>query len=317
MFSEQIAETGSFVTRDSSEDPCSASADPVGNGVVDKCALQGLPTDQIGVFEASVRYPVTFLSGGNPALAPEAADTWTVGAVVTPGFIPNWTFAVDYFELDLEGGIGEIYSDLICFDPANTSNAFCDNIDRDATGNIAEIMDLTSNRGFDRTSGIDTRIQGVFETVSIDVNWTHVFENSTQESSVSRVYDCAGFYGYPCSGTFPTNRVTSNFNYSSGPFSAQLTWRWIEGTDNAAPMWTWLFGNDDPDMAFPYIDDEHYLDLGMAYRFNDHLEARFGVNNLFDNDPPMTASSFVGSNTDTRMFDVFGRSYYLSLAAHF
>ena len=95
-----------------------------------------------------------------------------------------------------------------------------------------------------------------------------------------------------------------------------MTWQWIEGTDNAAPLGSVVWGYEDPDLAIPEIGDEHYLNLGMSYRFGEHLEARFGVNNLFDNDPPQTADVY-SNNTDPSMYDVFGRSYYLTLSAHF
>jgi outer membrane receptor protein involved in Fe transport len=96
-----------------------------------------------------------------------------------------------------------------------------------------------------------------------------------------------------------------------------LTWRWIEGTDNAAPLDPAINGFPPPDLAIPEVGDEHYLDLGLAYTFNDHFMARFGINNLLDNDPPQMADAVFGNNTDTGLYDVFGRSYYLTLSAHF
>jgi outer membrane receptor protein involved in Fe transport len=111
--------------------------------------------------------------------------------------------------------------------------------------------------------------------------------------------------------------VTSNIHYASGPFGLHLTWRWIEGTDNAAPLRSFIFGIPDPDLAVPSVGNEHYLDLGAAYAFSDQITARFGVNNLLDNDPPQMADAVSNNNTDTGLYDVFGRSYYFSLSAHF
>jgi len=112
--------------------------------------------------------------------------------------------------------------------------------------------------------------------------------------------------------------VTTNVHYASGgPLGLHLTWRWIEGTDNAAPLRSGDFGIPDPDLAVPEVGDRHYLDLGVAYTFSDHFAARFGVNNLLDTDPPQMADAVRGNNTDTGLYDVFGRSYYLTLSAHF
>lgn len=71
------------------------------------------------------------------------------------------------------------------------------------------------------------------------------------------------------------------------------------------------------DLAVPTVGDEHYLNLGLAYEFGDHFAARFGINNLLDNDPPQMADSVLSNNTDTGLYDIFGRSYFLTLSAQF
>jgi outer membrane receptor protein involved in Fe transport len=331
LFEEQRSETGYLIGYDPSEDPCSASADPVGNGIVEKCLIQGLPADQIGVFEATVRYPINYLAGGNPNLIPEVGETWTLGAVISPEFLSNWTFTIDYFALEVTDTIGSVDAALICFDPINTGNVFCENIARDASGNMAEITELTSNRGLLETTGIDTQIQYGADlpqffafsdhsaSISVNLYWTHVLTNKEQENPVTEIIDCAGYFGWPCSfkNAYSNDRVTGNFYYASGPLGLHMTWRWIEGTDNGAPLRSYIWGIPDPNLAITDIGDEHYLDLGLAYEFGDYLTARFGVNNLLDNDPPQMADAVWSNNTDTGLYDVFGRSYYLTLSAHF
>jgi outer membrane receptor protein involved in Fe transport len=334
LFEEQFTDTSLFVSFDPGEDPCSASADPVGNDNADKCILQGLPADQIGTFEATLRYPVDYLYGGNPDLVPEVGETWTLGAVISPGFLSNWTFTIDYFALEVTDTIGSIDAALICFDPINSGNVFCENIRRDASGNIAEIIQLTSNRGLLETTGIDSQIEYQADlpeffafrdhsaAISINLYWTHMLTFKEQENPVTEILDCAGYFGWPCwnyeqNPVFSKNRVTSNIHYASGPLGLHLTWRWIEGTDNAAPIGWDIFGWADLVSAIPTVGDEHYLDLGLAYEFGEYLTARFGVNNLLDNDPPQMADAVWENNTDAGLYDVFGRSYYLTLSAHF
>ncbi len=329
LFREQATETWWFVSEESIEDPCSASSDPTGNGNLEKCILQGLPADQIGVFEATPRYPVDYLIGGNPDLKPEDGETWTVGAVISPDKMPNWTFTVDYYALEVADTIGDIDPSAICFDPINTGHVFCENLVRDDTGNVAFVTELISNRGLLETTGIDTQIQyradlpaflsfrDHIANISMSVYWTHVLTDKEQENPVTEILECAGYWGWPCDSradTHPENRVTSNIHYASGPLGLHLNWRWIDATDNAAPMLSYIYGYPDPDLAIPVVDDEHYLDLGISYELNDHLSSRFGVNNLLDNSPPQMDS---GANTDTGMYDIFGRSYYLTLSMQF
>jgi outer membrane receptor protein involved in Fe transport len=330
FFEEQRTETR-WAVFDPSEDPCSASADPIGDGNSEKCVLQGLPADQIGTFEATPLYPVDYFVGGNPKLVPEVGETWTIGTVISPESLSNWTFAIDYFELEVTDTIGGIDAALICFDPINTGHVFCENIQRDASGNMAQITELTSNRGLMETTGIDTQIQYAADlpdffafqdhaaAISVNLYWTHMLSNKEQENPATEILDCAGYFGWPCpADTYSKNRVTSNMHYASGPLGLHLTWRWIEGTDNAAPLgWDILGFPEYLVSAIPSIGDEHYLDLGAAYTFSDQIMARFGVNNLLDNDPPQMADAVSNNNTDTGLYDVFGRSYYFSLSAHF
>jgi len=319
-----------FWISDSELDPCSASADPVGNGVVEKCLIQGLPEDQIGIFEATPFYSVDFYYGGNPDLVPEEGKTWTAGFVLQPASMPYWTFTMDYFQMEVTDTIGGILADVICFDPQNTANVFCENIMRDATGNATEFWELTSNRGLLETRGVDTQFQyqadlpdwlalpGDAAGLSVSLFWTHLISWKSQENPASEVYDCTGLFGWPCINiSNPENRVTTTFNYLSGPLEAQLTWRWIDGMDNAAPLASYIWGVPDPDLAIPDVPDRHYFDLGFAWTFNERYQFRFGVNNLLDTDPVMMADQGSSNNTDPNLYDVFGRSYYLRLSARF
>jgi outer membrane receptor protein involved in Fe transport len=337
LFQELFTETFAFV-EDSSDDPCSASNDPVAAGNTEKCVLQGLDADQVGIFEASLT-PTDFVQGGDPNLVPEVAKTWTIGAVITPEALPNWTISIDYFQLEVTDSIGDIDAMSICFDPKNTSNLFCENITRDpnAGGNIVEIFEPQNNRGLIGTKGIDTQIN--YQTdlpgglslfagnaqISVNLIWTHTLENRWQLNPVTQIVDCAGFFGDFCGigidesvgWTLPENRVTTHINYASGPLSIHLTSRWIDGTTNVQKMQFEFFGFPEPLLAIPSIGSKHYLDLGFGYEFNDNITARFGINNLTDTDAPNMASAVFANNTDTLLFDVFGRSYFLSVSAQF
>jgi hypothetical protein len=156
--------------------------------------------------------------------------------------------------------------------------------------------------------------------LSVNVYWTHMFTNKEQENPVTEVIDCAGYFGWPCdfrANTFSADRVTTNVHYAAGQLGLHLTWRFIDGTDNAAPLKSEIVGYPDPDLSIPYISSENYLDFGASYDFTDNLSARFGVSNLLDNEPPFMADAVRSNNTDTGLFDIFGRSYYLVLSAHY
>jgi iron complex outermembrane receptor protein len=330
LFEEQYRTEWTWVRADPAMDPCSASADPVGRGNADKCVLQGLPADQVGIFEATPYYPVALIRGGNPVLSPEDGQTWTVGSVISPQKWPGLTISVDYYLLEVTDTIGAIDSGNICFDPLNASHLFCENLRRDASGNVAEIYNLTSNRGILETSGVDTQfhyradlaetlsLPGQAATLDISLYWTHVLTAKEQENPATEVLSCSGYYGWPCAfSSYPENRVTTNLLYASGPLEAHLSWRWIDAMKNAAPMRSAIFGSPDPDLAVPAVGDRHYFDLGVSYAFGDHYRVQLSIANLLDTGPPQMADAVLDNNTDQGLYDVFGRSYRLALYARF
>jgi outer membrane receptor protein involved in Fe transport len=330
-FQEQGSELGTFANFPE-DDPCSVESDPVGAGNVEKCIATGLPADQIGVFSASPT-ETTYLFGGNPALVPEEADTLTLGVVIAPEAWPNLQVAVDYFELELEGSIGDLNARSACFDSANNGNIFCDRMTRDPISyNVSEINETNINRGASRTTGFDTQVNVGFELpgalaigdsfadLDVDVIWTHVSELSTQQTVFGSKLECAGFYGWPCwedTSTHPKDRVTTNFSYASGDLMINLTWQWIDKVDNAAPKASGDFGFPDPELAIPYVKQKNYLDLGISYRFSDNIEAHLMVANLTDTEAPLMADQVWDQNTDTSMYDIYGRSYTLAFSLNY
>jgi len=332
-FLEESVDEGTFAF-DASDDPCSATSDPVAAGNVDRCIATGLPADQIGVFDA-FEFPALYYWGGNPDLEPEVADTLTLGIVIAPERFSNFQLAVDYFDLQVEGAIGGLDAVNVCFDSANVNNLFCDRITRDPiTFNVNAVRENNINRGQLRTKGIDTQVSYSTDLpdvlaigydgadLAVEVIWTHLKEMTSQATPFSKSLDCGGYFGWPCSWendgmTFPTDRVTTNLSYASGDLSALLSWRWIDKTDNAAPLQSGDFGFPDPDLAVPYVERKSYLDLGVAYEFSESVTARLTIANLTDTKAPMMADAVWDKNTDTRMYDIFGRSYTLSFSLNY
>lgn len=327
-FQEQLREPGSFVNGNN-VDPCSASEDPVASGNVDKCVLQGIPEDQVGVFEATPFFPTTFVSGGNPELVPETAKTWTAGIVYTG--LESWVLSVDFFDLDVEDTIGGANARFVCFNARNTENDLCNDIIRDPNNyNVVEVIEISSNLGSFETSGIDVQLSystevpalfgigGGYADLSVDLVWTHLRELKAQSNPAVDPIDCAGVFGFTCEfgdigTTFPTDRVTTSINYLSGNWDMHLAWRWITDTDNDAERFAEIIDFEDPVVSVPSTGNVNYLDFGLGYRFSDNVSARLNVANLLGEDPPLMADAVFSNNTDDRMYDVFGRSYQLTV----
>ena len=331
-FQEQVITEGNFVGNDPTDDPCSASSDPVRTGNADKCVATGLPRDQLGVFEAS-RSPTLFITGGNPDVRPEQADTLTVGIVVAPEATPGLRASVDYFDIDIVGEIGSLSAVDACFDVANVDNLFCDQIIRDnVTYNVSEIREFNTNRGNLRTSGVDTHVHfsntlpsiGSDARLSVDIIWSHLLELSNQDTPFSSAVNCIDTFGWPCrnrlSGmTWPQDRTSTRLRLDMQRFSTQLNWRWIDKTRNGAYVGAANQGIPEEwlDLAVSEVSAKNYLDLSFAYRFGERVTAGLTIANLTGTEPPMMADWVWNKNTDTRMYDIFGRSYTLSLSMQY
>jgi outer membrane receptor protein involved in Fe transport len=289
---------------------------------VDKCLSQGLEQSQIGTFEATVGFPVDFVQGGNPDLEPEAADTLTVGLIITPERLPNWNFAIDFFDMEIEDGIGGIDAFNICFDTRNKSGQFCDRIQRGPTGDMVRFEELFNNRGLFSTHGIDLQVNYAGDAPSwmggdrgnqlgFDLVWTRTMSYKEQENPASSKIDGIGLYGLPfgnLGGTAPKNRVAADFSLSTEKLGVILSTKWIGGTNSWRTVRYKYFGGPPDVPANPSIDEEFYADLHFRYQFNDDISVGLGIANLFDSDPPLMIGAGQG-NTDTGLYDVFGRSY--------
>lgn len=89
---------------------------------------------------------VPALSGGNPGLRNERADSFTYGAVLRPRFLPGLAASVDYLNIRINDPIASLSIAQIaqgCFDNADfdaadpaSGNTFCALIPRDANGQV-------------------------------------------------------------------------------------------------------------------------------------------------------------------------------------
>ena len=222
-------------------DPC-AGAHPAASPAA--CAAQGVLANLGGGLGANgrtaygfvIQCPVsqcTNLTDGNPALRPETADTYTVGAVLTPTFFKGFTASVDYFNIDVENLIASYGAATILQECTNsfatpTGQFFCNFIHRDPVTNVifggsqlqtvggtlfgnGSISNFNTNTGFVKTSGLD--IEAAYNTkfrdwnlpdwgsLSFDFSGTYTFQFIDSPSKKIGSFDCAGFFGTTCSNS--------------------------------------------------------------------------------------------------------------------
>ena len=87
-----------------------------------ECVLQGISTAEIDTFQhLGVGFGVR--SGGNDALTEETADSWTIGAVVTPPILDGGlSFTIDYYSIEITSAINQLTAQEVVNDCFSTTN---------------------------------------------------------------------------------------------------------------------------------------------------------------------------------------------------
>ncbi len=331
--------TPQVVGLDGSTDPC-AGAHPVATPA--QCALTGVnPTTQYGHITANAANQYNGLLGGNPNLAPETADTYSVGFVFQPRFVPNLSLSVDYFNIKIKDIIGPIGGDTVlnnCLTSGSATSLYCQAVHRSPTGSLwlqptGYVSDLNVNLGQEATKGFD--IKGTYRvpmqklgSLSFGFEGTYLQSLSTTPVAGGPSYDCVGLFGSTCGAANPHWRHVLNTTWST-PWDAldvTLRWRFI-GSDSSELASTNPQLQGSPFVPTEKIPSYNYLDLSAAFDVYKNVRLELGVNNIADKDPPLvvggdcSTSSPAGANCNGNTFpgvyDSLGRYLFAHITAQF
>lgn len=307
----------------SATDPCSALGNPSAAATA-VCVATGVPSNVVGTPAINLAAgQVRAITGGNPNLLPEEADTYTIGFVFQPTFLDGLSLSIDYFDIVIDGYVTEFGGGAsnvldVCYnDPVagGAGSAFCNVIQRRADGTIEFVSLQSANvaeqtlKGFDLLASYDMDLWGG----DVRINYVGTF---TEESNFTAfpgadTDDCAGAFGQTiCGEPLPSYKHRATANWSNDDWTAMLSWRYVGEVDD-----------DDPDPDFIYfaekIDAFNYFDLAGTYRFSDNYSVTLGIDNVFDESPPILGDNQEQANTYPATYDVFGRTFFLRATADF
>ncbi len=308
---------------DMTADPCGG---PVGNGMTaagrtfEECARSGVTAAQFGNISHSPAAQYNFLQGGNPNLEPEAADTWSVGAVFSPGFLPGVDITVDYFHVEIEQGIGNLTPEFILNECLDGNLALCEQVRRGLPGDLwigsdlnasGHIVALADNLAIEEVAGVDVIVEYGFEAgdfgsvrVANILSWIERWDQ--RELAGAPTESCAGKWGFVCG--FPTPTVRN---------SLRVVWT-TPWRVTATAMWRYLDEAEDRSLAGADLDSASYIDLAGIWNVTEKIEVRAGVNNVFDQEPPIVGqaagpSIFGNGNTFPGLYDALGRYWFAAV----
>lgn len=296
-------------------DPCA-----LGAGDAAQCSRFGAPPPGSYDSRAAANLVGSYFFGGNPDIRPERGVTFTVGGVFTPRFIPGLTLTVDYYDIDLRDAVGQVQPiDALtsCYitNPV-ADNPLCEAVSRDpATGFILHGYPIDRNlarlvqRGFDVGFAYERPLDFVplpDARIAFSYQGAIVTHYTIQRNEVLPVVDCKGTYGFACSSdavslVAPDYQHRAALTFNSDPLVVQFGWRRIgEVRDSAA-------------RSTETIPAQDYFDLNLSVRPHESLTVNFGIDNLFDKQPPLptNAGAF---NTYPGTYNVLGRTFGLSVS---
>jgi outer membrane receptor protein involved in Fe transport len=238
-------------------DPCAGAAPNANANLKAICLAQGAPPATIGTIANPTAAQANETVGGNPQLKPEVSNSYTIGAVFQPRFIPNFALTIDYYHIRIKGAItSPTPGDIIaaCFGatpsapPANANLAACTSIRRNPITGALEgdpavtpgLFAVLSNLGKLATDGVDlsfnwrtplpfmdslSGVTGSRLSFSFNGNWTRHSKFQATPTSLNR--ECVGFYSVNCPSPQPKYSFTERTTLTMGPVDLSLLWRYI------------------------------------------------------------------------------------------
>lgn len=320
-------------------DPCSVGTNFRTNGgaaATALCTATGVAASTVNSFVATPGAQAFITVTGNPDLDPEEADTFTVGAVFQSG---GFTASVDYYNINLTNTIfgpdvNEIIASCYGYNEINpnlsAASPYCTGLFRSGN-NLAAIFLPPAlggdpgtgyfqfvNQGSTKTSGIDVQVgyrlptefvgEGSSLNLNLLVNYLIDFKVEGLGGLKTDYAGTASYFGAGLGTSFPRWRGTLNAAWNFNPVTWHVRARYTHDMENRA--------------ARQYVGEE-FTGPGAVWYFDtaiettvDNLTFRFGVNNLFDRQPPTYAPN-VQSGTDPSLYDVIGRRAYVSARLKF
>lgn len=267
----------------------------------------------------------TGITGGNPNLQPETADSYSVGVVLSNFDLPlleDTTISLDYWSIEMDDVIAAVGATTIvqrCYnrDGANPSfsptNNWCQQFKRDPNnGGVVDLLQLSQNQSVTNTSGVDLTLNWGMdlsgELGSIDVGfvttWTEKYE--TQTTSVDPMYDYIGTIGSTSGSSVPEWRYTINPSWSRDELRVQAVGRYIDGMKNSQTV------TGGSPLTNTGTKATWYWDLTGSYELPAGFSVRAGINNVTDQDPRQYTPN-VQANTDPSLYDVLGRRFFIGI----
>jgi outer membrane receptor protein involved in Fe transport len=314
-------------------DPCSSGAIANNPNRTANCQIALTAAERALLTTGAYSLPI--LSGSNPDLQPETSDSYTVGAVIQPRFIPGFSLSVDWYKIKVKDVIVSLSAQTIvnsCYDQPDLNNMFCALFQRNGAtatpasspGGVTRPFEVLANSLLSsplnfaarERKGIDVNVSyrtNIADFVKLNTNliYTHNLKTSNYENPAIPEFEnrILGELGDP------KDEFQWNVDLTKGPITLGYQMRYI------GKMWTGAYEdfNELPGACSisgcpPFNEDfasirkypaTFYHDVRLEWDVKNGggigraLQLYVGIDNLLDTHPPLgLAGTGTGGITD-------------------
>ena len=318
-------------------DPCNRTNFPGLNAEQQaRCTSAGVPAGGYNQTNSQIRISV----GGNPNLQPEKSESRTLGFVWSPAFIEGFDVSLDWWNIQLEDTISGLSGQAIANRCIREGDAqACGLITRGTGGTIVDLLSSGLNIGAAEVEGYDMTL-GYRMPETAYGNFSFIWD-TTYLASVEYDFDGDGLLGEISEGGNLVGEYSDRNN--NWRIRSNLAVRWTMGDWGAA--WNSRYYSSqtedcsgfnrantlllcsDPDRFVnneagnPVAAPENrmasttYHDANVFWNAPWNARITLGVNNVFDKDPPRSASTF--ANSFDPQYEIPGRFLYMKYTQRF
>lgn len=282
-------------------DPCDPSN--VGNGAAVREAnciagLQAAGVPLADIVDGAGNYiwtnPLTArfsgVSGGNPNLDVETAETLTIGAVFQPSFIEGLSVTVDYWDIVIDDAIQAVASgDILdgCHDSDSFPNLdFCGLFTRRGDGGLNFLESGQINFAKLEASGYDVSVNYSFDYGPNTFTASLVGSQQEKLDQFFNPLDPTDFDPEVQEIQLPEYSGNLSLGWERGPITVgfQTNYQSKQAVDEIEDV-LGLNGNADIYGADGFFDETYIYDVNASYEFSESVTFYGGINNLTNVEP--------------------------------
>jgi outer membrane receptor protein involved in Fe transport len=288
----------------------------------------------------NITYSLEFQSGSNPDLQSETSDSWTIGAVIQPRWIPGLSVTVDYYNITVNNVITAVAAQAVangCYDLPDLNNQFCALFTRyrgatpgpggENTNGILQgsLISIPLNYAALKRRGIDTEIAYRHQfndavRVNARLIYTHNIQNSNylDASFPNRENRIMSELGDPQDEFLVNLDLTVSdvtFGYQARYIGKQV----LNLYEDFFALNTGCTPISCPPNDADWADRQYYPsilyhDIRVAVNVGTDLNFYLGVDNVTNRQPPL---GLTGVGAGSGIYNIRGRNFYAGFRARF